>query len=91
MAAKKKTAKKASATVESNVAPEAPEAAQVPEGDSTQLTIADLQTLAQAIDIASRRGAYGASEMGDVGAVYTKLTGFLQVIAEQQQAAQGGE
>lgn len=54
--------------------------------DASQLTIADLQVLAQAIDIASRRGAYGAAEMGDVGAVYKKLTGFLQLIAEQRRA-----
>lgn len=89
MAAKKK---KASADVESNVAPEAPEAieAQVPEEQANQLTIVDLQTLAQAIDMASRRGAYGAAEMADVGAVYKKLTGFLNMIAEQSKA-QGGQ
>lgn len=90
----KKTAKKTSADVESNVAPEAapeaPQAAQAPAGgDANQLTIVDLQTLAQAIDIASRRGAYGASEMADVGAVYNKLTGFLNLIAEQSKQAGG--
>jgi hypothetical protein len=92
MAAKKKATKKASADVESNVAPEAPEAieAQVPEEQANQLTIVDLQTLAQAIDMASRRGAYGAAEMADVGAVYKKLTGFLNMIAEQSKA-QGGQ
>ena len=89
--AAKKTAKKASAKVESNVAEQAPAQVQAPaEGDPTQLTIADLQTLAQAIDIASRRGAYGAAEMADVGAVYKKLSGFLQAIADQRQEAEGG-
>ena len=90
----KKTAKKASADVESNVAEtpevETPEVAQQPAGDqANQLTIVDLQTLAQAIDMASRRGAYGAAEMADVGAVYKKLTGFLQLIAEQSKQAGG--
>ena len=92
--AAKKTAKKASAKVESNVAeqaPAAPEVAQQPPAEeANQLTIVDLQTLAQAIDMASRRGAYGAAEMADVGAVYKKLTGFLQAIAEQSKA-QGGQ
>lgn len=91
MAAKKTAKKKASATVESNVA-EQPEVQAPPVGDDApQLTIADLQTLAQAIDMASRRGAYGAAEMADVGAVYKKLTGFLNMIAEQtRQASEGG-
>ncbi len=94
MAAKKTAKKKASAKVESNVAetPEVPEeVAQGQATDPNQLTIVDLQTLAQAIDIASRRGAYGASEMGEVGAVYNKLTGFLNSIAEQSKQAQGGQ
>ena len=92
MAAKKVSKKKASAKVETNVAEQA--AAPQPQAnpdDATQLTIADLQTLAQAIDMASRRGAYGAAEMGDVGAVYKKLAGFLQLIAEQRKEAEGGE
>ena len=93
MAAKKVSKKKASAKVESNVAEQAQAPAAQPQvnaDDATQLTIADLQTLAQAIDIASRRGAYGAAEMGDVGIVYKKLASFLQVIAEQRQEAEGG-
>lgn len=61
----------------------------ISEDNVSQLTIADLQTLAGAIDIASRRGAYGAAEMADVGAVYKKLTGFLQLIADQQRNATG--
>ena len=94
MAAKKTAKKKTSATVESNVAdapenpqPSAQEVAQEAAQDPNQLTIVDLQTLAQAIDMASRRGAYGAAEMADVGAVYKKLTGFLQTIAEQSKQA----
>lgn len=89
--------KKASAKVEKTTA-EAPAKTEVaapaaPEADSTALSIADLQAIAQVIDAAVRRGAFGASEVTEVGAIYTKLTDFLQVIAEQQRAAeeaQGG-
>ena len=93
-----KTAKKkASAPAEKKTAaPEAPaldapEAA--PADDGSQITIADLQAMAQVIDVAVRRGAFGASEVADVGAVYTKLTNFLSKIAENQKAqeAQAGQ
>lgn len=88
MAAKKKaTAKAEKTTVNEQPQAQAPEAGV---NEDAQLTIVDLQTLAQAIDIASRRGAFGASEMGDVGAVYNKLTTFLQLIADQQKAASQG-
>jgi len=88
--------KKASAKVEKTAAaPPAPavEAPAAPEADDSALSIADLQAIAQVIDAAVRRGAFGASEVTEVGAIYTKLTGFLQVIADQQrdaEAAQGG-
>lgn len=42
-----------------------------------QLTLADLQLLAQIIDLASRRGAFQASEMAQVGTAYNKLSLFL--------------
>ena len=90
--------KKASAKVEKTTKAAAPvvenvEAPAAPETDGTALSIADLQAIAQVIDAAVRRGAFGASEVTEVGAIYTKLTGFLQVIADQQrdaEAAQGG-
>jgi hypothetical protein len=89
-----KTAKKtASAKAEKTAAPEAP-AVETPEAapadDGSQITIADLQAMANVIDAAVRRGAFGASEVADVGAVYTKLTSFLKVVAEQQKAADQG-
>ena len=88
-----KTAKKkASAKVEQTTAPEAPEAVETPEAapadDGSQITIADLQAMANVIDAAVRRGAFGASEVGEVSAVYTKLAAFLQKVAEQQKAAE---
>lgn len=86
--AKKKASAKASkvSKVEAPVV-ETPETAP----DVSGLSIADLQAIAQVIDMAVRRGAFGASEVTEVGAIYTKLTTFLQVIADQQRAAEGSE
>lgn len=64
---------------------------QGPAQDDAQLTIADLQAIAQVIDMAVRRGAFGAGEARDVGIIYEKLAGFLQVISNQKQAAEGGK
>ena len=93
-----KTAKKkASATASKTSKTEAPAVETKVEGaapDATQLTIADLQAIAQVIDAAVRRGAFGASEVTEVGAIYNKLASFLKVIADQQRAAEeaaGGE
>jgi len=88
--------KKASAKVEkTKVEPVTVGEAQAPAapapGDDTALSIADLQAIAQVIDAAVRRGAFGASEVTEVGAIYTKLTSFLQVIADQQRAAEAAE
>lgn len=88
-----KTAKKkASAKAEKTAAPEAP-AAETPEtappaDDGSQITIADLQAIAGVIDAAVRRGAFGASEVGEVSAIYLKLENFLKMVAAQQQAAE---
>ena len=93
-AAKKKASAKVKKTTVDPVEVGTPEAAaSAPAQDESALSIADLQAIAQVIDAAVRRGAFGASEVTEVGAIYTKLTGFLQVIADQQRAAeeaQGG-
>ena len=52
------------------------------------ITLADLDLLRQIIDLASSRGAFKGAELGDVGAVYNKLTSFLGLAAEQIQADQ---
>lgn len=66
-------------TKKAPVAEEVVEAA--PQAEHPTLTIADLQLIAQVIDLASSRGAFRAGEFEQVGAVYTKLTGFLSHIA----------
>ena len=92
-----KTKKKAATKVpkSTDVAPELPELpiaavqapVDTPAPDGTQLTIADLQSLASVIDVAVRRGAFGAGEVTEVGAIFDKLSSFLQVIAAQKEAA----
>jgi uncharacterized protein YigE (DUF2233 family) len=55
------------------------------------LTIQDLATLKQIIDVATSRGAFKANELEGVGKAYNKLDTFLNAITEQQKAAQGEE
>ena len=54
-----------------------------------ELTITDLQNIRSIIDAASRRGAFGASEMAAIGSVFNKLDAFLNAVAPAQQAADG--
>jgi len=55
---------------------------------SPELTVTDLQNIRAIIDAASRRGAFGASEMAAVGTVYNKLDSFLNAVVPQQTAEQ---
>lgn len=90
---KKAAAEKVSkSTVVAPELPELPVAAvqapvDAPAADGAQLTIADLQSLASVIDVAVRRGAFGAGEVTEVGAIFDKLSSFLKVIAAQKEAA----
>jgi hypothetical protein len=61
-----------------------PEVAQTQDGASTtqpDLTISDLQNLRAIIDVAVRRGAFGASEISGVGTAFDKLNVFLNAVA----------
>ena len=58
----------------------APAGAPQPSG----IQIADLQSVLNIIDLASKRGAFGASELTQVGSVADKISSFLSVIAKQQ-------
>lgn len=53
---------------------------------TTQITIADLDTLKNILDLASSRGAFRGAELTQVGAVYDKLTAFLGEIIAQAKA-----
>jgi hypothetical protein len=51
--------------------------------DNTQITIADLDTIKNIIDLACTRGAFRGGEISQVGAVYDKLTAFLEAVITQ--------
>ena len=46
--------------------------------ENTQLTLADLASIHSIIEAATTRGAFRANELTQVGAIYDKLTAFLQ-------------
>ena len=46
-----------------------------PKADPMALSIGDLKNLQSILDVASKRGAFGAGEMAGVGFIYNKLTG----------------
>ena len=82
--ATKKTPKAAAAAA---AAPVTPETATPPTNttvEPVQLTIADLQMLSRVVDLASRRGAFQAGELSQVGDVYNKLSGFLAYVEDTQ-------
>ena len=54
--------------------------------ENTQITIADLDTIKNIIDLACTRGAFRGGEISQVGAVYDKLTVFLTAVIEQAKA-----
>ena len=64
--------------------PESPQATEPQEAGN--LTIADLQTISNIIDIAMTRGAFRANEAKTVGESYEKINAFLQTV--QQTAAE---
>lgn len=61
--------------------------------DENTVNIADLLVLKQAIEVASRRGAFQADEMATVGNAYNKVTTWLASVMpeEQDQADSTGE
>ena len=54
--------------------------------ENAQLTIADLDTIKNIIDLACTRGAFKAAEMKSVGDIYEKLSAFLDAVVAQQKA-----
>lgn len=85
MATKKPT--KETVTVTPTEAETAPTTSMEP----VQLTIADLQLLARIVDLASRRGAFQAGELSQVGEGYNKLANFLTYVEKMQAKEKGDE
>lgn len=51
---------------------------QEPQDSAPSLTLQDLITVAQVIQITSQRGAFRAEELANVGTLYNKLVAFLE-------------
>jgi hypothetical protein len=58
--------------------------------DNNNITIADLNTIKNIIDLASTRGAFRAAEMQEIGEIYNRLTQFLDAVVAQAQAQEAG-
>jgi len=85
-----KTAKSQEAVATDPVEPA--QAETTAQAEAVQLQLSDLQGLAQIIDVASRRGAFKAAELADVGVLYNKLNAFLAyAAAAQAEASQQSE
>jgi uncharacterized protein YggE len=54
--------------------------------NTTQITVADLDTIKNIIDLACTRGAFRGGEVSQVGAIYDKLNGFLVEVVAQARA-----
>jgi len=54
--------------------------------NTTQITITDLDLVKNIINLAATRGAFRGEELSQVGAVYDKLTAFLEAVIEQAKA-----
>jgi len=58
----------------------------------TNISISDLVSIRNVINLAAERGAFKAEEMLEVGTVYTKLSNFLEaVVAQAQEQEQSAE
>jgi hypothetical protein len=54
--------------------------------NTTQITVADLDTIKNIIDLACTRGAFRGAEVSQVGAVFDKLNSFLEAVIAQAKA-----
>ena len=54
--------------------------------NTNQISIADLDTIKNIIDIASSRGAFRGEELQEIGTVYNKLKNFLDAVIAKAQA-----
>ena len=59
--------------------------------NTTQITVADLGALHAIVDLAAQRGAFRGAELAKVGAVYDKLTIFLNAVTAQAAAEAEGD
>lgn len=51
------------------------------QSNATELSVSDLQALKTLVETAVRRGAFQATELSAVGAVYDRVSSFLSSVA----------
>lgn len=56
--------------------------------NTIQITIADLDTIKNIIDLATSRGAFRSEELYDIGVAYNKLKNFLDAAVAHAMAQQ---
>lgn len=56
--------------------------------NTNQISIADLDTIKNIIDLASSRGAFRGEELQEIGIVYNKLKNFLDAVIANAKAQQ---
>ena len=54
--------------------------------ENNTITISDLDTIKNIINLAATRGAFRAEELTMVGTMYDKLTTFLEAVIQQAKA-----
>ena len=54
--------------------------------ENNTITISDLDTIKNIINLAASRGAFRGEELSMVGTVYDKLSAFLEAVIEQAKA-----
>ena len=59
------------------------------EGEAPQLSLQDISTMVQIIDICSRRGGFEGQELEAVGGVRNRVVKFLEAAAPKGEAPQG--
>jgi hypothetical protein len=59
--------------------------------ENQQITISDLDTIKNIIDLACTRGAFRGAEISQVGAVYDKLSAFLESVIAQAKEAEAAK
>ena len=57
-----------------------------PEQQQASLSLEELNALLQIVDLAVSRGASRGAEASQVGAVFDRLSNFLNIVAQSQQA-----
>lgn len=49
-----------------------------------QITLADIATLKQIVEVATNRGAFRAEELSQIGAVYDRVSAWVEAMTQQE-------